>query len=152
MDDALVIFNLTDGNLNRPVFQLGSRAFEVSELSPIDTSITDVFCNDTETGLNGEIRYSIGEGNNNNAFSVDAITGELTVRNTLILPLNTSFEEYELRVSCSDLGVPSLSDSVVIFIRVFQDDSSPPVIANDTIIAFVNEDVPINTVGRHSTS
>ena len=146
MDDALVIFNLTDGNLNRPVFQLGSRAFEVSELSPIDTSITDVFCNDTETGLNGEIRYSIGEGNNNNAFSVDAITGELTVRNTLILPLNTSFEEYELRVSCSDLGVPSLSDSVVIFIRVFQDDSSPPVIANDTIIAFVNEDVPINTV------
>ena len=144
-DDSFVIVQLTEGNTNRPVFELGSRAIRVSELSPLGTSIVTVFCNDTDSGVNGEVRYFFESGNTDNAFSVNAVSGEILVNNVLILPSNTSNQDYTLLVVCEDGGVPRFSDSAVIFIQVFQDDSSPPEFRNDTIIAFINEDVPLNT-------
>ena len=144
-DDSFVIVQLTEGNTNRPVFELGSRAIQVSDLSPLGTNVVTVFCNDTDSGVNGEVRYFFESGNTDNAFSVDAVSGEILVNNVLILPSNTSNQDYTLLVVCEDRGVPRFSDSAVIFIQVFQDDSSPPEIRNDTIIAFISENVPLNT-------
>ena len=144
-DDSFVIIHLTEGNINRPVFQLGSRAILTSELSPIGTSIYGVFCNDTDSGVNGEIRYFFESGNTDNAFIIDGITGEITVNNLLVLPSNVSNQDYTLLVVCEDSGIPRFSDRAIIFVQVFQDDSSPPEIRNDTIIAFVNEDANLNT-------
>ena len=144
-DNSFVIIRLTEGNTNRPVFQLGSRAVPVSELSPVGTSVTRVFCNDTDSGVNGEINYYFESGNTDNAFIVNAVTGEISVNSVLILPSNTSTQDYTLLVVCEDRGVPRFSDSAIIFVQVFQDDSSPPEIRNDTIVAFISEDVELNT-------
>lgn len=145
MDDSFVIVHLTEGNTNSPVFQLGSRAIHISELTPHGISVYRVFCNDTDSGVNGQVRYFIQSGNTDNAFTIDAITGEILVNNILVLPSNTSNQDYTLLVVCEDHGVPRFSDSAIIFIQVFQDDSSPPEIRNDTIIAFVSEDAELNT-------
>ena len=146
VDTAEVLLNLTAGNFIRPQFVIGSRAREVSELSPVGTSVISVLCNDTETGKNGEIRYSITGGNTDEAFQINPITGIISVANTVILPQNSSSQEYPLDVRCEDQGVPILSDDTVIFIRVFQDDSNPPDIGNETIVVFVSEDAEINHV------
>ena len=145
MDDSFIIIRLTEGNINRPIFHIGSRAILTSELSPVGTTVTRVFCNDTDGGVNGEIRYLIESGNTDSAFTVDAITGEISVNNILILPSNSSSQDYTLLVVCEDRGIPRFSDSAVILVRVFQDDSSPPEIRNDTIVAFIDEDVELNT-------
>lgn len=145
MDDSFVIIRLTEGNINRPRFQIGSRVVLASELSPIGTTITRVFCNDTDSGINGEIRYFIESGNMDRAFAIDPITGEISVNNILILPSNTSSQDYTLLVVCEDRGIPRLSDDAAILVRVFQDDSSPPDIRNDTIVAFIDEDIELNT-------
>ena len=145
MDDSFVVIRLTEGNMNRPRFQIGSRVVLVSELSPIGTSITRVFCNDTDSGINGEIRYFIESGSTDRAFTIDTITGEISVNDILILSSNTSSQDYTLLVVCEDRGIPTFSDDAAILVRVFQDDSSPPDIRNDTIIAFVDEDIELNT-------
>ena len=146
MDSAAVVIRLTGGNLNRPEFVLGSRAVEVSELSPVGTSIISVLCNDTDDGRNGDIRYLILPGSTDSPFRIDPITGEISVASVLVLPLNSSNEQYLLQIRCEDRGVPVLSDEALIFIWVFQDDSSPPEIRNNTIYTFVSEDADINDV------
>ena len=143
-DSALVVIHLTDGNLNSPEFLSGPRAIQVSELSPVDTSVITLSCEDIDTGVNGDIRYSIIEGNTNNAFKVNRLTGEISVNSILILPQNSSGEEYILTISCEDRGVPMLSDLGSVFISVYQDDSLPPSFPNDTLIAFVSEDAELN--------
>ena len=143
-DTALVIIDLTDGNLNSPDFVSGPAVIQVSELSPVGTSVISLTCEDTDTGVNGEVRYSISEGNTNNAFRINELTGELGVNKILVLPQNTSNEEYDLKVLCEDRGVPVFSDLATVVIKVYQDDSLPPSFPNDTIIAFISEDADLN--------
>ena len=144
IDTALVVVHLTEGNHNRPVFLSGPRVIEVSELSPIDTSVVSLSCEDADSGVNGDIRYSITDGNSNTAFKVDQITGEISVRNILVLPQNTTSENYILTITCEDRGVPVFSDQASVFIRVYQDDSQPPSFENDTIVAFISEDAELS--------
>ena len=143
-DTALVIIMLTEGNRNSPKFVPGSRVIEVSELSPVGTSVLSVECTDADTGLNGEISYSIMSGNTDVAFRVDARTGEVSVNRGLILPHNSTSEDYTIVITCDDGGVPMFTDLVTIFIRVYLDDSLPPAFPNDTIVAFVSEDAMLN--------
>ena len=143
-DTANVVITLTDGNFFRPQFAIRSRAVEVSELSPVGTSLIGVLCNDTDGGVNGEIRYSITSGNENGAFQIDPINGIISVASSIMLADGISDEEYLLDIRCEDRGIPVFSDISVIFIRVFQDDSNPPQIGTDPIVTFITEDAAIN--------
>ena len=143
-DSTLVVVHLTEGNHNRPQFVPGSRVIQVSELSAVDTSVISLRCEDDDTGVNGEIQYSIDSGNTDNAFKVDQLTGEVSVRNILVLPQNTSREDYTLTIVCEDRGVPVFSDRASVFIRVYQDDSLPPSFPNDTVVAFISEDADLS--------
>ena len=141
-----LIIILTDGNLNQPEFTIGSRAVELSELTPVGTNVISVLCSDVDTGPNGEILYFITTGNADNVFAINSTSGAISVANPLVLPQGISEEEYSLNIQCQDTGIPMLSDDIIIFIRVYQDDSNPPDIANDTITAFIQEDANINDV------
>ena len=143
-DTATILITLTAGNFFHPQFAIRSRAVEVSELSPVGTSISSVFCNDTDGGVNGEIRYFITGGDTNETFQIDPIIGTISVASSLILPDGVSDIEYLLDIQCEDGGIPVFSDVVVIFIRVFRDDSNPPQIGTDPIVTFISEDAAIN--------
>ena len=143
---AAVLIQLTEGNYNRPTFVSGSRAVQVSELSPVGTRIINAFCNDSDSGVNAQITYYIIGGNPDGTFEINSATGEITVANVLVLPQNSSNEEYVLEVLCEDGGIPIKSDNANIFVTVYKDDSSPPEIRNDTIFAFISEDAEINDV------
>ena len=143
-DSALVVVHLTAGNLHSPEFIPGPRAVEVSQLSPVNTTIIFLTCQDRDTGVNGDLRYSITNGNTNDAFRVNELTGEVSVNNILLLSQNTTHENYILTISCEDGGVPVFSDLATVFISVYQDDSLPPMFSNHTVIAFVSEDVQLS--------
>ena len=146
-DDVLVVLEITEGNTNRPSFAEGtSTAIQLSELAMLGEVIADLSCSDPDDGANGEIRFSIADGNTDDTFSIDPVTGEITVSRVLVLPQNATIETYTLSLLCEDRGIPVFSDDATIFVSVFKDDSNPPVIANTTINLFVSEDTAPNTV------
>ena len=95
--------------------------------------------------INGEVWSFIESGSTDGAFIIDTITGKISVNNILILPSNTSSQDYTLLIVCEDRAIPTFSNDAAILVRVLQDDSTPPDIRNDTIFAFVDEGVELNT-------
>ncbi len=143
-DSALVEVVLTEGNFNSPQFVEGTRTVQVSELAQPGSTVANVLCTDADSGSNADITYSITDGNTNGAFTIDPITGEISTEGVLVLADGLLEETYLLQVECHDNGLPPLSGISVVFVRVFRDTSSPPMIANETIIAFVHENASIN--------
>jgi protocadherin Fat 4 len=144
---AAVIFEITPGNYQPPSFTSDDSVIEISELTPIGSTVFTVNCNDSETGENGEVSYLILSGNIASAFSVVSSTGAVKVANSLILPKNVTSANYFLELRCYDHGVPPLFATTVLPIKVLLANTFIPDISNDTIVAFVNEDTgPTNVV------
>ena len=141
-----VIFQLTDGNYEAPVFTTDFVIETVSELLPVGTSILTIHCEDSESGRNGEISYYINDGNFDNVFTMNSDTGVLSVASPLILPHNQSDATYVLTFQCTDKGIPSMSDYGGSIVRVVQVDLYPPDIMNDTIVGFISENAKLNTI------
>lgn len=139
-----VIFNITEGNYEAPMFTTSYPLIEINELEPIGSPLVTLFCNDTEEGDNGRVSYSIIAGNVASSFRVDSTTGVISVASSLILPQNTSLASYLLEVRCTDHGTPSLSDNTIVRIQVSLASTLAPDISNDTIISFVDEDANLN--------
>ncbi|XP_003384857.1 PREDICTED: protocadherin Fat 4-like [Amphimedon queenslandica] len=141
-----ITFNITDGNYLAPEFTTNYPLIEISELEPVGSPLVTLFCNDTEEGENGRVSYSIVAGNVASSFTVDSVTGVLSVARSLILPQNTTSASYLLEAQCTDHGVPRLQDSTIVRIQVSYASTVSPDISNDTIIAFIDEDANVNDV------
>ena len=142
---VFVVVTFTEGNMQRPVFVGGSRAVDISELLPVGEVVHAVQCVDNETGLNGVIRYSIQDGNADNTFEINEITGDITVAAVLTLPQSVTEERHFLQVVCEDRGVPRESNQATILVRIVQGNPNPPVINGTTIFHFLDEDTTMNT-------
>ena len=143
-DTILVYLVFTDGNLHSPIFTPGGRRFDISELSPIGTSIATFQCTDADTGENGQIGYSITGGNIGGAFLIDPVTGVIRVAGLLILPQNIASYPYQLTIQCSDHGVPIWSDTTLAYFNVYQDSNALPNFTSGSIAAFIDENAKIN--------
>ena len=143
-DTILVYLVFTPGNLHSPIFTPGGRSFDISELSPIGTSIATFQCTDADTGANGQIGYSITGGNIGGAFLIDPVTGVIRVAGLLILPQNIASNPYHLTIKCSDHGVPILSDTTLAYFNVYQDSNALPNFTSGSITAFIDENAKIN--------
>ena len=137
---ALVIFILTAGNYEIPQFTTNNPIVSISELTPANTEVLTLHCNDSEAGDNGRISYEIYGGNVGSVFTIDKNSGVISIVTPIILPQNTSSANFLLNVRCSDHGIPRHSDTTVARIIVVYADTISPDISNDTIIAFVDED------------
>ena len=138
-----VTIHLTDGNYISPTFVQPTFINNVVELQAIGYMIETLTCMDSDTGVNGEITYRILEGNSEGLFDIGSNSGILTVAGNLVLPENERTVDHTLRIQCSDGGVPTLSDTTSLIIRVTPNDSPPS--AND-VVAFVLENADINHV------
>ncbi len=143
-DSAIVQVVLTEGNFNPPQFVGSAQTVQVSELTVIGTVVADVLCTDEDSGSNANITYSITDGNTDSSFTIDPITGVISSAGALVLADGLTEERYLLQIECFDNGLPLLSDVTVVHVQVFQDTSTPLMIANETIFAFVNESASIN--------
>ena len=143
-DTTLVYLVFTPDNLHSPIFTPGGRRFDISELSPIGTSIATFQCTDADTGANGQIGYSITGGNIGGAFLIDPVTGVIRVAGLLILPQNIASNPYHLTIQCSDHGVPILSDTTLAYFNVYQDSNALPNFTSGFIAAFIDENAKIN--------
>ena len=87
------------------------QGFQLNENSPNGTSVGTVVATDQDAGQ--KLTYSIIFGNTDDAFSINASTGELSVSNSAAL--NTDFE---IDVKVKDNGLGELSSQATITINV----------------------------------
>ncbi|KAH8279555.1 hypothetical protein KR018_000821 [Drosophila ironensis] len=141
-DVATVHITIGDVNDNAPEFRPGAcyglSVPENSEPGVIHT----VVASDLDEGPNADLMYSITAGNLGNKFSIDARTGELSVR-----PLDReSHSRYSLQVQASDRGQPTSRRghcNITVFVQD-QNDNAPR-FELSKYTASVQEDAPLGT-------
>ncbi|XP_068260197.1 protocadherin-23 [Nyctibius grandis] len=116
---------IQDVNDNVPRFEQSSYKASVWEGQSPKTDIIQVFATDLDSGLNGEIEYSILSGNENAAFLIDSSRGILAT-NTGLDHENTS--SYRLVVQAADKGNPRLSATSIVRIQVLDINDNAPVV------------------------
>ncbi|KAM8910686.1 protocadherin beta-16-like [Spinachia spinachia] len=140
-DSCKVVVGVVDINDNQPVIKIMSKSAVISENANTNTVVTMINIQDPDAGENGKVQCFINENipfvlksSSNNFYS-------LVTDNEL--DRETSFE-YNITVTCSDEGVPSLSSSVTLTLQISDVNDNAPVFERSSYEAFIVEN---NTPG-----
>ncbi|XP_060103362.1 protocadherin Fat 4 [Heteronotia binoei] len=109
--DVIVI--VLDINDNNPIFAKKLYKIEIVENTLTGTDVVQVFAEDGDEGSNGQVRYAIISGNNNNEFRIDSVTGVITVAKALDREKKAS---YSLTVQSADRGSSPRIDTAAVSI------------------------------------
>ena len=104
-----VLVTLTDINDNAPEFDSASYVEDVSESSLIGVEVVTLTANDDDSGSNAAVVYNIAKGNTGYDFTIDPVTGKITVAKSLDIERTI---HYDLEVVAKDKGTPSLYATV----------------------------------------
>uniref|UniRef100_A0A8C6JXA2 Uncharacterized protein n=1 Tax=Melopsittacus undulatus TaxID=13146 RepID=A0A8C6JXA2_MELUD len=121
---AVCLIEVEDSNDHSPVFL--SQFIQTSpffENMPVGTTVTTVRATDKDSGLNGNIIYSIqSDSDLMRQFAVDQY-GHLVVANTLDREV---IQKYSLIVQASDQGTPARTGSVTVLINLLDVNDNGP--------------------------
>ncbi|KAM4732156.1 protocadherin gamma-A5-like isoform 24-T24 [Anableps anableps] len=140
-DSCKVNLEIIDTNDNTPAINIMSKSTVVSEDVPSGTVVTIINTLDPDSGENGKVQCKIKRDipfsistTSNNFFSI--VTDSQLDRETE--------SEYNITVTCSDEGVPSLSSSVTLILQISDVNDNPPVFERSSYEAHIVEN---NTPG-----
>ncbi|NWV02478.1 PCD23 protein, partial [Ptilonorhynchus violaceus] len=143
---------IQDVNDNVPKFEQSYHKALVWEGHSPETDIIQVFATDLDSGLNGEIEYSILSGNENATFLIDSARGILTTNTGLDYENTSSYRfvsaSHQLVLLASDHGTPSLNSTATVLITVLDVNDNPPLFSSPEYHVHVKESIPI---GSHIT-
>ncbi|CAL1526834.1 unnamed protein product [Lymnaea stagnalis] len=72
---VVIPVRVQDVNDNEPEFEQNVYAVEISEIVPLNTPVVFVKAHDRDLGSNGDVRYSIVDGNKKDLFTIDPVSG-----------------------------------------------------------------------------
>ncbi|XP_041846842.1 protocadherin gamma-A2-like [Melanotaenia boesemani] len=140
-DSSKLIVDVQDVNDNRPEINIMSKSNVISENAQLNTVVTMINIEDKDSGENGKVHCYVSENipfilkfSTNNFFSL--ITDRELDREKI--------SEYNITVSCSDEGVPSLSSSVTLTLQISDVNDNAPVFERSSYEAYIVEN---NTPG-----
>nr|XP_057940770.1 protocadherin-23 isoform X2 [Doryrhamphus excisus] len=143
-----VVVSLQDSNDNAPLFEQGAYRAAVWEGQARNTYIMQVFASDADSGINGEVEFSIVSGDHNDAFILDSVRGILATDALLDREITPC---YELVVQATDRGSPPLSSSTTIRVQVVDiNDNNPAIPPMEP--ALVAENLPAGSVVTRVTA
>ena len=130
-----VAVTITQGNFHHPVFQPNHNmtVIVVDKLAEIGEHVVTLICTDQDTGPEGNITYSLT--GTNDTFSIDSVTGVVSVSAILTRCDITATVEYQATVQCEDHGMPSQADQMILILQVYQNNSILPSILDLDSIA-----------------
>uniref|UniRef100_A0A3P9L116 Cadherin domain-containing protein n=1 Tax=Oryzias latipes TaxID=8090 RepID=A0A3P9L116_ORYLA len=146
-DSCKVIVDVTDINDNEPAIKIMSKSTVISESASAGTVVTMINIQDPDSGDNGKVQCFI---NDNIPFIL-----KLTSNNFFSLQTDSELDresasEYNITVTCSDEGVPSLSSSVTLTLQISDVNDNAPVFERSSYEAYIVENntpgVSISTV------
>nr|XP_006825997.1 PREDICTED: protocadherin Fat 4-like [Saccoglossus kowalevskii] len=113
--EATVLITVLDENDNSPVFTLDVYETQLTENSPVGTSVTVISATDIDQDINADIRYSIPASQiiANEYFKVDSTSGEITVK----FPIDSDTIPYvEFTVYAEDSGAPTMRGTATVLV------------------------------------
>ncbi|XP_012525101.3 cadherin-related tumor suppressor-like [Monomorium pharaonis] len=142
-DRVKVTVHITDVNDNVPQFQRLPYRVQVSEGATPDMPLLRVYTTDADEGLNGDVFYSLENGNQHGHFMIDEATGQISLAREL--DRETS-DTYVLTVVAHDAGLETrLSSSATVHIEVLDENDNVPRFVDNKSRISVLETTPINT-------
>lgn len=140
---AVICVVVLDANDNIPVFTQSLYKVRVLENSSEDTLVAVVSAKDLDSGMNGEIAYSIVQNSEDNreTFKINSETGQIRLKKTL------DYEEiktYEIDVQATDGGGLSANCKVEVGVQDVNDNA--PEVTITSLTSSLSEAAPLNTV------
>ncbi|XP_031558160.1 protocadherin Fat 4-like [Actinia tenebrosa] len=130
---ATVQISVSTGSF--PSFLHKEQKVNVSELLPLGTTLLTV-------NATGHTAYFIAGGNDGDVFSIDAVYGILTIKNSLDYEQITN---YTLVIGAKDGSDPPHVAFIQVFISVIDENDNAPVFSQNVYTASISEDMPINS-------
>nr|XP_015102125.1 cadherin-23 isoform X2 [Vicugna pacos] len=143
-----VLVNVNDINDNMPTFPRDYEGpFDVTEGQP-GPRVWTFLAHDRDSGPNGQVEYSIVDGDPLGEFVISPVEGVLRVRKDVELDRETiSF--YNLTICARDRGVPPLSSTMLVGIRVLDINDNDPVLRNLPMNVTISENSPVSSFVAH---
>uniref|UniRef100_A0A8C0GHF4 Cadherin domain-containing protein n=1 Tax=Chelonoidis abingdonii TaxID=106734 RepID=A0A8C0GHF4_CHEAB len=137
-DQATVQIYMKDINDNAPKFLKDLYQATISELAANLTQVLRVSASDVDEGSNGLIHYSVIKGNEENQFTIDSGTGQVTLIGKLDHEATAS---YSLIIQAVDSGTVPLSSTCTLSIEVLDENDNSPSFPKSTLLVDVLENM-----------
>uniref|UniRef100_A0A672TWI0 Protocadherin Fat 3 n=1 Tax=Strigops habroptila TaxID=2489341 RepID=A0A672TWI0_STRHB len=134
--------NVTDVNDNAPKFSQAVYSAVISEDAAIGESVIMLIAEDLDSPSNGQIHFSIVNGDRDNEFSVDPALGLVKVKKKLD---RERISGYSLVIQARDSGTPPLSSSVTVNVDISDVNDNGPVFTPANYTAVIQENKPVGT-------
>uniref|UniRef100_A0A8C9R5T2 Protocadherin gamma-A11-like n=1 Tax=Scleropages formosus TaxID=113540 RepID=A0A8C9R5T2_SCLFO len=135
-DSCLVVIDVIDVNDNIPVITLTSFTNPIPEDALLGTTIAVIDVEDLDSGQNGQVNCAV---TTKSPFVIKS-----SIRNYFTLQIDEQLNretqsEYNITITATDEGSPSLSSNKTLHIRVSDVNDNPPVFEKQSYTAFVLE-------------
>ncbi|XP_066919784.1 LOW QUALITY PROTEIN: fat-like cadherin-related tumor suppressor homolog [Clytia hemisphaerica] len=137
---------VTDVNDNYPQFVDSSFVLSLAEMTYAPSVILKAIATDPDLGNNSTLTYTILEGNDEGKFDINAITGNISLVNSLDFEKTQS---YFLVISVTDQGTPTTKTSqtnLTVSINVIDNNDNNPIFQQSLYQTTISEEFPINDV------
>ncbi|NWU62549.1 CAD23 protein, partial [Pterocles burchelli] len=139
-----VLVNLNDINDNCPTFPWPYEGpFDITEGQP-GPRVWTFLAHDNDSGPSGQVEYSITAGDPLGEFVISPVEGELRVRKDAELD-RENIPFYNLTITARDRGVPPLSSTILVGIRVLDINDNDPVLLNLPMNLTLSENAPVSS-------
>uniref|UniRef100_A0A8D2JQ57 Cadherin-23 n=1 Tax=Sciurus vulgaris TaxID=55149 RepID=A0A8D2JQ57_SCIVU len=143
-----VFVNVNDINDNVPTFPRDYEGpFDVTEGQP-GPRVWTFLAHDRDSGPNGQVEYSLVDGDPLGEFVISPVEGVLRVRKDVELDRET-IAFYNLTICARDRGVPPLSSTMLVGIRVLDINDNDPVLLNLPMNITISENSPVSSFVAH---
>jgi hypothetical protein len=137
---VFVYITITDEGDNPPIFTSANFSGEVVENSPSETFVLQVEAVDMDLGINAEIAYTFAPDVGQIPFTIDSMTGVVSVDNSQLLDREL-VSLYQLSVEAYNPNYPSgARSSVPVIIRVTDVNDESPNFVEETFVVSADED------------
>ena len=133
-----VLITIQDVNDNAPQFLNSSYVFEISELVESGAIVGRVLADDIDAGSNAQIRYTLSQTTSLPFFTIDRITGQISVTTTAQLDYELQ-SQHIVTVTASDRGRSTLTNSTLITIALIDENDNSPLFEQAAYTTTVSE-------------
>ncbi|XP_037657139.1 protocadherin beta-13-like [Choloepus didactylus] len=146
---AQVYIEVVDTNDNAPEFEQSLYRVQVAEDIPVGFLIVTVSATDIDTGVNGEISYSLLQASEeiSDTFEVNPMTGEIRLKKELDFE---TFQSYEVHVEARDTG--SFTGKCTVLAQVTDVNDNAPEVTMSAFTSPIPENSPETVVAVFSVS
>eukprot|EP00794_Sanderia_malayensis_P020074 gene20074-22044_t len=134
-----------DANDNSPKFTKESSSITLKEDAPVGSFVFSFKAADSDSGVNGEISYSIANGNKNNRFFIDPNSGRISIHSAIDRDPPYNEQGFELTIQASDKGSMQRTSFAKLFITVSDANDNAPICLTDGNVVSILENLPIGS-------